>query len=104
MTFKAAKQLHNSMLFSILRSTMEFFESTPSGRIINRFSKDIDAAERAIPESFKSVCRCLFHVLFTVIVISSSTPYFLITLLPIIVVYILVQVRKYFEHDKICNY
>jgi ATP-binding cassette subfamily C (CFTR/MRP) protein 1 len=39
MCLAAAKLLHESMFFSILRSTMEFFESTPSGRIINRFSK-----------------------------------------------------------------
>nr|UOU03336.1 ATP-binding cassette subfamily C1-5 [Brachionus rubens] len=94
MTYGAAKILHNSMLHSILRSTMEFFESTPSGRIINRFSKDIDAAERAIPESFKSLSRCMFHVLFTVLVIASSTPWFLVTLVPIVIVYILVQ--RYF--------
>lgn len=97
MTYGAAKALHNSMLFSILRSTMEFFESTPSGRIINRFSKDIDAAERAIPESFKSLSRCLFHVMFTVLVIASSTPLFLASLVPIIIVYIFVQVNKIFN-------
>ncbi|RNA36438.1 multidrug resistance-associated 1 [Brachionus plicatilis] len=94
MTYSAAKSLHNVMLFSILRSTMEFFESTPSGRIINRFSKDIDAAERAIPESLKSLCRCLFHVLFTVLVIASSTPLFLVSLIPIIIIYIFAQ--RYF--------
>ena len=94
MFYNAAQTMHNSMLVSILRSTMEFFEQTPSGRIINRFSKDIEAVEKNIPESFKSLIRCLFHVLFTVLVISSSTPLFVIALIPIIVIYVLVQ--RYF--------
>ena len=45
MLMKSAKLFHESMLYSILRSTMQFFESTPIGRIINRFSKDIEAVE-----------------------------------------------------------
>ena len=49
----AAAKTHGNMLDSILRSTMEFFELTPSGRIINRFSKDIAAIERNMPDSFK---------------------------------------------------
>ena len=89
-----AKLMHNSMLFSILRSTMEFFESTPSGRIINRFSKDIEAVERNIPDSFRSFIRCIFQVFFTVLVIVYSTPLFLITLIPIIIIYLIVQ--RYF--------
>lgn len=94
MYYFATKVLHDTMLHSILRSTMEFFESTPSGRIINRFSKDIEATERGIPESFKTLCRCMFHVAFTMIVISISTPLFLIALVPIIVIYIFVQVKR----------
>ena len=92
MYYFATRMLHDNMLKSLLRSTMEFFESTPSGRIINRFSKDVEATERGIPESFKSFLRCLFHVLFTVLVILISTPLFFFALIPIIVVYIFVQV------------
>ena len=94
MTIKASVTLHDSMLFSILRSTMEFFESTPIGRIINRFSKDVEAVEKNIPEAFKPLCRCVFHVFFTCLVISYSTPWFLVTLVPIVIIYFLVQ--RYF--------
>ena len=116
-SLSSASKMHSSMLFSILRSTMEFFESTPSGRIINRFSKDIDAIERNIPESFKytllsiffsseksfytslfslhrTLIRCVFHVLFTVLVISYSTPLFVISLVPLFIIYIVAQ--RYF--------
>jgi hypothetical protein len=39
MIMKSSRLLHNQMLNSILHSNMQFFESTPIGRIINRFSE-----------------------------------------------------------------
>lgn len=38
MYLRAARLYHNKLLYSILRSTLHFFESTPIGRIINRKS------------------------------------------------------------------
>ena len=95
MLMKSSRSLHSSMLHSILRSTMQFFESTPIGRIINRFSKDIEAVESLIPASYKMLIRCLFQVLITVIMISTSTPFFLIALIPIAVIYVYVQVNSF---------
>jgi ABC-type multidrug transport system fused ATPase/permease subunit len=92
MSCHSSNKLHDSMLFSILRSTLHFFESTPSGRIINRFSKDIDAVQRGIPDSLKALLRCVYQVLFTVIVIAGSTPLFLVAFVPIFVIYIFIQV------------
>ena len=43
------------MLASTMRNTMQWFESTPVGRIINRFSKDIEAVENSIPASYRMV-------------------------------------------------
>jgi ATP-binding cassette subfamily C (CFTR/MRP) protein 1 len=101
MYYFATKMLHNKLLHSMLRSTMEFFESTPSGRIINRFSKDVEATERGIPESFKTFCRCFFHVVFTILVILISTPLFITVLVPILIIYIFVQVDYYFVNFNI---
>ena len=101
MYYFATKILHNKMLHSILQSTMEFFESTPSGRIINRFSNDVEATERGIPDSFKAFCRWVFHVAFTILVILISTPLFITVLVPILIIYIFVQVGYYFVNLNI---
>jgi len=37
----ASAELFDAMLQKILRAPMHFFDTTPTGRIINRFSKDI---------------------------------------------------------------
>jgi hypothetical protein len=59
---------------------------------VNRFSKDIEATEDSIPYSIKSLIDCILSLLSMIIVISTSTPLFLIALVPITVAYIGVQV------------
>ncbi|KAG1691087.1 Multidrug resistance-associated protein 1 [Nymphon striatum] len=44
-TVKAGEILHENMLQNIMRSPMSFFDTTPMGRIINRFSKDISVID-----------------------------------------------------------
>lgn len=95
MVINSSKYLHKSMFNSILRCTMSFFESTPVGRLMNRFSKDIEAVEDQIPMSFKVLARNSFTLLTTLAIISISSPYFLIPLLPIAVVYVFYQVFYY---------
>lgn len=88
----SARHLHDQMLKCVMRSPMRFFESTPLGRIINRFSKDIQAIEFVITPAFRDVIYCLFELLTIVIMISITTPIFLSVLAPISVVYYFVQV------------
>jgi ABC-type multidrug transport system fused ATPase/permease subunit len=92
MFIKGARYLHDKLLSSILRSTMHFFESTPIGRITNRFNKDVEATESYIPDSFKISIFCLSNILNTLIIVTYSTPYVLIFLVPIFIIYTFVQV------------
>ena len=82
------------MFNSVLRSKMQFIESTPISRIINRFSKDMASAEFQVPVSMKDVIFCIFDLLSFVVLISIATPLFLVVFIPIFVVYFFVQVLK----------
>jgi ATP-binding cassette subfamily C (CFTR/MRP) protein 1 len=62
MLMKSAKFLHSNMLSSVLRSNMQWFEATPVGRIINRFSKDIQIIESLLPNSYRMVKLCSVFV------------------------------------------
>lgn len=92
MYLRASKQMHDKMLHSVLRAPLRFFESTPTGRILNRFTNDIKAIENVIPLSIKSLLSSLLSLLSVIIVISKSTPLFLIALIPMFIAFIFVQV------------
>lgn len=41
--------MHNSMTERILRATIEFFDSNPSGRVTTRFSRDMTVIDVPLP-------------------------------------------------------
>ncbi|XP_060519081.1 ATP-binding cassette sub-family C member 4-like isoform X2 [Cylas formicarius] len=46
----ASKVMHNKMFHCVLKAPMSFFDSNPSGRILNRFSKDMGAVDEVLPK------------------------------------------------------
>ncbi|CAC5371016.1 ABCC3 [Mytilus coruscus] len=88
---KATRKLHRDLLRNILRSPMSFFDTTPVGRIINRFSKDIEIIDDQLIYQFKDVVICLFLVMCNTVVISIGTPQFLFIMLPVTVMYFALQ-------------
>lgn len=65
----AAKHLHKMLLKNIMHSPMSFFDITPIGRIVNRFSKDIDIVDIMLPTNFRSWIGCFVAVSATHIVL-----------------------------------
>ncbi|XP_034938713.1 multidrug resistance-associated protein 4-like [Chelonus insularis] len=47
----ASKSLHNTMFACILKAPMRFFHTNSSGRILNRFSKDVGCVDELLPKS-----------------------------------------------------
>lgn len=48
---QASKKLHDKSFLSLLHSPMQFFDTNPSGRILNRFSKDMGAVDELLPKA-----------------------------------------------------
>ena len=90
-TLKASVRLHRDLLSSILSSTMAFFDTTPVGRIINRFSKDMDEIDLMIPTHLKDILSDLFSVLGTLFVVCYSTPIIIAIVIPLIGVFLFIQ-------------
>ncbi|XP_030603605.1 canalicular multispecific organic anion transporter 1-like [Archocentrus centrarchus] len=87
----ASRILHSRLLNNILRVPMVFFDTTPTGRVVNRFAKDIFTIDEAIPTSFRSWLLCLLGVLGTLFVISLATPFFAVVIIPLGLIYFFVQ-------------
>ncbi|XP_067242985.1 canalicular multispecific organic anion transporter 1 isoform X2 [Chanodichthys erythropterus] len=90
-SISASRTLHTNLLSNILRVPMVFFDTTPSGRVVNRFAKDIFTVDEMIPMSFRSWILCLLGVLGTLFVICLATPIFTAVVVPMAVVYYFVQ-------------
>lgn len=90
----SARTLHEKMLQRIMRAPMAFFDTTPLGRIVNRFSKDVYTIDESLPRTFSGFLRTFVTVLGTIIVISVSTPVFLTMIIPMGFLYWLIQ--KYY--------
>uniref|UniRef100_A0A671T6J1 ATP-binding cassette, sub-family C (CFTR/MRP), member 2 n=1 Tax=Sinocyclocheilus anshuiensis TaxID=1608454 RepID=A0A671T6J1_9TELE len=90
-SISASRTLHTSLLSNILKVPMMFFDTTPSGRIVNRFAKDIFTVDEMIPMSFRSWILCLLGVLGTLFVICLATPIFTAVVVPMAVIYYFVQ-------------
>ena len=103
---RAAKNLHLDMLSNILRSPLHFFDSTPMGRITNRFSKDIDMIDTIIPWTLSAWIQTTLISLSTITVISINTPLFLIVLVPLAIFYFIMQVgdKNNLEFKTFLNY
>nr|QLH55672.1 mutant ABCC2_R1 protein [Plutella xylostella] len=51
MTMRAAANIHDLMFRNLIRATMRFFDTNPSGRVLNRFSKDMGGMDELLPRS-----------------------------------------------------
>ncbi|XP_077594389.1 ATP-binding cassette sub-family C member 3 isoform X1 [Stigmatopora nigra] len=87
----AAKLLHSNMLQGVLRAPQAFFESTPIGRLLNRFSKDVDSIDSQIPHQIDIWMRTFWYTLNVLLICSALTPFFLIVIVPLMVFYWWVQ-------------
>ncbi|KIW71014.1 hypothetical protein PV04_03236 [Phialophora macrospora] len=93
-SIEASRKLHDRMAYAIFRSPMSFFDTTPAGRILNRFSSDIYRVDEVIARTFNMLFVNTGRALFTLGVIAASTPIFLVLVLPLGFIYIVYQ--KYY--------
>ncbi|NXO28683.1 MRP3 protein, partial [Cisticola juncidis] len=87
----AARSLHAALLENKLHTPQSFYDTTPTGRIINRFSKDIYIIDEVIPPTILMFLGTFFTSLSTMIVIIASTPLFAVVIVPLAILYFLVQ-------------
>ncbi|KAM4032250.1 ATP-binding cassette sub-family C member 2 [Anomaloglossus baeobatrachus] len=90
-TVRAARLLHTQLLRNILHVPMQFFDTTPTGRIVNRFAKDIFTVDETIPMSFRSWISCILGVISTLFIICWATPIFAAVIVPLVILYYFVQ-------------
>ena len=75
------------MVKKVLSAPLSYFESTPMGRLIQRFSKDIDQIDQQLPGSFSQLIASSLNIFSALLTISLATPTFAMSMLPIFLIY-----------------
>ncbi|KAK3096100.1 hypothetical protein FSP39_023229 [Pinctada imbricata] len=87
---RASGVLHSSMLHCVMRSPMSFFDTTPLGRIMNRFSSDIDILDDRVPRTYRLITIMIANLIGILVVVSINTPFFLVVIVPVGVLYVFI--------------
>lgn len=87
LTHQASNTLHRRAITSIMHAPMSFFETTPLGRIMNRFSKDVDTIDTAISISLRTFLVSLANIIGSFVLIAIIIPWFLAAVVVVMIVY-----------------
>jgi ABC-type multidrug transport system fused ATPase/permease subunit len=84
---QAAHQLHRRLLTALLKAPMSFFDSTPHGRVVNRFSSDTNTVDDSLPFIMNILLANAVSLALVLAVLAYSQPQLLVLLLPLALLY-----------------
>nr|XP_025846741.1 multidrug resistance-associated protein 7 isoform X2 [Vulpes vulpes] len=90
-TLQAAATLHRRLLCRVLMAPVTFFDSTPAGRVLNRFSSDVACADDSLPFTLNILLANAAGLLGLLAVLGSGLPWLLLLLPALSVLYYRVQ-------------
>jgi len=73
----ASWKIHQRLMESVTRAKFRFFDVTPLGQLMNRFSKDLEAVDQEVAPIAIGVMSCALAIIVTVALITAITPGFL---------------------------
>lgn len=74
----ASSVLHKRLMKAVSRAKFKFFDVTPLGQLMNRFSKDLEAVDQEVAPVAIGVLGCALAIVVTIALISAITPGFLV--------------------------
>ncbi|KAF9421311.1 hypothetical protein BGZ94_008872 [Podila epigama] len=84
---KTASEMHNQAFRQVLFSPMAFFDTTPMGRILNRFSRDVDTLDNVLWSTLYEFLITIVTLLGTLALIIAIFPWLILAVIPIMGLY-----------------
>eukprot|EP00549_Striatella_unipunctata_P000433 CAMPEP_0118721960 /NCGR_PEP_ID=MMETSP0800-20121206/31075_1 /TAXON_ID=210618 ORGANISM="Striatella unipunctata, Strain CCMP2910" /NCGR_SAMPLE_ID=MMETSP0800 /ASSEMBLY_ACC=CAM_ASM_000638 /LENGTH=939 /DNA_ID=CAMNT_0006630007 /DNA_START=841 /DNA_END=3660 /DNA_ORIENTATION=+ len=84
LTTQASRRLHDGMTESVVRAKIEFFDTNPMGRILNRFSADVGSNDDMLPHTLFDFLSIAFLVVGAIITTCIVLPFTLIAMPPLL--------------------
>jgi len=88
---RAARRIHRNAISRVLKAPVSFFDTTPLGRIINRFSKDQDSLDGMLFMAIQMLLTDVANTITTLCLMIYAAPLFGIALVPLLILYYFVQ-------------
>ncbi|TDL18519.1 multidrug resistance-associated ABC transporter [Rickenella mellea] len=76
--YRASRRLFRQLLTSVVHATMRWHDVTPTGRMLNRFSKDMETIDTSLAGSLGEVYRAFATLISAVLVVSFVFPWFMV--------------------------
>ncbi|CAO0796532.1 unnamed protein product [Mucor circinelloides] len=77
-SLRASRKIHAQLLDRILRAKVRFFDVTPLGRIVNRFSSDLETVDQALAPSLSYLLYSIIATIYVIVLVSVITPAFIV--------------------------
>jgi len=90
MGLRAARVIYYRLAASVIASPMIFFETTPSGRILNRFTSDTEQMDFQLLMMLSQWINCVSSVAGALALICTVNPWFLCALPGIAIIYVII--------------
>ena len=98
-TIRASSALHDRMFEAIIASPLHFFEQVPLGRIMNRFSKDLDYCDDLVPRTLFDFLQNILTIVGSLALLIYSVPWFAIAV-PFAFVIFYLLIRAYMPSSR----
>ncbi|XP_044268658.1 ATP-binding cassette sub-family C member 4-like [Tribolium madens] len=94
MAMTASKNLHGKMFHALLQAPMRFFDTNPSGRVLNRFSKDMGAIDEFLPRVLIEAIQILLVMSGILVMVTIANYYMVIAM--VIIGLLFLKVRSWY--------
>ena len=86
-----AAKVHKDALWAVFRSPMSYFNSTKTGRIINRFSSDMSKIDSELTQNIQQFVWTVVGGIFSFVIVIATVPVIPLIMLPALFVYWFIQ-------------
>lgn len=90
-SLRAGYDLHSQMLRGVLSSPIAFFDTTPLGRILHRFSRDMNAIDSSLYRRFSTMLECLVQIAISIFLVIGLLPPVIVFVVPVFWLYYRIQ-------------
>jgi len=86
-TLRSSQRLHNQVFAAVMRARLSWFESQPTGRVLSRFTGDVDTVDASLPATLESCLEFAVQCLLSIVLIVAVLPPFAGAVVPLLALF-----------------